>query len=303
MTRIRKLRIGTASLTVLLVVTGTFGVLRYGYICSLAIGTFSVTDPLGFLLRYLDLWRVTLSAICPLGFLERTAATGELLPYWPSFLLIIFSVILLGRVFCAWICPSTLYRKLVRGNPRSRKTLASVTTGTNWSAYSSYAILGGVLIASYLFRFPVFCLACPVGLFFGSAYAVFRIFTPDTPGLELVIFPLMLGIEMWGMKSWCRKICPLGALLSIFSAFNPFFRPTVSQDKCFAAKGINCHVCAKICPEGIDLKRKPSFFAPNSCTKCMDCSSKCPVHAVKFPLLSLRRTQPQPATAQSVQLP
>jgi ferredoxin-type protein NapH len=139
----------------------------------------------------------------------------------------------------------------------------------------------------------VFCFFCPVGLFFGSVYAVIRFFSPDTPGFELILFPAMLALELWGFKSWCRSICPLGALQSIIGAFNPFLRPTVNTDKCLAAKGINCQACGRVCPEGIDLASKGSFLAPNSCTKCLDCSTRCPVKAINFPLLSLRKAKPQ----------
>lgn len=303
MTRIRKLRIATASLTILIIVSGAVGALAYGSVCSLDIFTLSVIDPMGFVLRAFGVWRATLTAICPLGFLERSLVVGELLPQWPGFLVIVLSVVMLGRVFCAWVCPSTLYRRVVRGNPGSPQTRQAAPKGVNWSSYSSYAVLGGVLLTSLLFRFPVWCFFCPVGLFFGSVYAVIRFFSPDTPGLELVLFPVMLAIELWGFKSWCRSICPLGALLSIIGAFNPFLRPTVNPEKCHAAKGINCQACAKVCPEGIDLASKRSFFAPNSCTKCLDCSTRCPVHAIKFPLLNLRSRAPLPATSDAASAP
>jgi ferredoxin-type protein NapH len=141
-----------------------------------------------------------------------------------------------------------------------------------------------VLFASILFKFPVFCFFCPIGLFFGSVYAAMRFFSPDTPGLELVLFPLMLGIELWGFKSWCRSICPLGALLSIIGSFNRLLLPAVSKDHCFASKGIDCQACKRACPEGIDLTRKRSLLSPNSCTKCLECYVKCPAKAIKFPL-------------------
>ncbi len=275
----------TVSLVSLVVVSGIVGELRYEGICSLDVWTISVTDSLGFLLRAFGLWRIPITLTCPLGFVERSLAARELLPLLPSVALIVLSVILFGRVFCAWVCPSVILRRVfVRGNGALKSQSEAASKGASWASYSPYAVLGGVLLASYVFGFPVFCLFCPVGLFFGFLFTVTRFFSLDSPGLELVLFPLMLGLELWGFKSWCRSICPLGALLSIIGSLNPFLRPVVYKEKCLAEKSISCRVCERVCPEGIALESRSSRFSPNSCTKCLECSDKCPVKAIRFPL-------------------
>jgi ferredoxin-type protein NapH len=283
MTKMRALRLATASAAALIVVSGVAGELRYGGLCSLNLWIISVTDSIGFWLRSVGLWRLSIDVTCPLGYLERSLAARELLPEWPYVLLVLLSVIVLGRVFCAWLCPAVLSRRVFIGKklPPKRKAPSSTIT---WTSYSSYAVLGGVLVASYVFRFPVFCFFCPVGLFFGSLYALIRVFSPNTPGLELVVFPLMLGVELWGLKSWCRSFCPLGALLSIVGNLNPFFVPTITKNKCLGQKGINCQVCERACPEGIDLDNDSRRFDPHSCTKCFECSDRCPLKGIKFPL-------------------
>lgn len=284
MSKLRKARIATASIVTLVVISGLVGEIRYGTVCSPDVWQFAVTDPFGFLLRSLGLWRVSITATCPLGFLERSLAARELLPQWFSVGLIVFSVILLGRVFCAWICPTVFLRRVFGDKRGSQANLEAAPKGKKWASYSSYAFLGGVLAASFLFRFPVFCFFCPIGLFFGSVYAAIRFFSPDTPGLELVIFPVLLGVELWGFKSWCRSICPLGALLSLVGNLNRVLVPTVKKDECHTSKGINCQACKRACPEGIDLVNIKSKFSPNSCTKCLECYTKCPMKAIKFPL-------------------
>ena len=287
MTKTKILRIVTASLVILVVVSGAVGKLYYGGICSLDVWLFSVTDPLGFLLRYLDLWRIPIVAICPLGFLERSLAARELLPqWWFSLGLVVLSVLLLGRVFCAWVCPTVLLRRVfrVKGDLKPRREAAP--NGVNWASYSPYAVLAGVLLASFVFRFPVFCFFCPIGLSFGALYAVLRLVSPDPLSVELVLFPVLLVLELWVLKSWCRSICPLGALLSIIANLNRFLHPVVTKDKCLTAKGIKCQACHNACPEGIDLRNPKSGFFPNSCTKCLECSDRCPVKAIKFPLLT-----------------
>lgn len=268
----------TVSLGILVVVSGVVGELRYEGICTLGAGEIWVT--------------------CPLGFLGRSLAARELLPqWWLSVALVVLSVILLGRVFCAWICPTVLLRRVFgdkvgskckqEAAPKEAKGAkgAKGVTGINWSSYSSYAVLGGVLISSYLFRFPVFCLFCPIGLFFGFLYAAIRAFTPDSLSLELVLFPVMLGLELWVLKSWCRSICPLGALLSIAGNLNRFLLPTVRKDRCIASKGVDCGVCERVCPEGIELNTIGRSFSPNSCTKCLECYEECPARAIEIAIL------------------
>jgi ferredoxin-type protein NapH len=276
----------TALLAILVVVSGVAGVLHYGGICSLDVLTVSATSNLGRWLEELGASRTALTFTCPLGFLERTLASRELLPsWWFSAAVAAFSVILLGRVFCAWICPAGLLHRVFR----SKKTLGSKRPAgserTVWPSYSSIVILGGVLFASFWFRFPVFCFFCPIGLFFGAVYAGIRLFSPDPPSLELVLFPVMLIVELWVLRSWCRSICPLGALLSIIGNLNHILVPVVNKKKCRTSQGIACGACEKACPEGIDLTKK-KLFVPNSCTKCLECSNRCPAKAIEFRLVA-----------------
>jgi len=262
LTKIKLARATTVVLTIILVLSGAIGEFRYGGITSLG---------------FKDFWLT-----CPLGYLTRSLAARELLPQWVSVGVVVLSILVLGRIYCAWICPTVLLRRIFTGKKMVRSKLNDQPEGINWSAYSSYAVLTGVLVASFVFRFPVFCLVCPVGLFFGFAYAVIRVFTPETAGLELMLFPLMLGLELWGLKSWCRSICPLGALMSIFGSFNRFLQPVVKKEKCLTSRGANCGVCSQVCPEGIDLNKPSPGLSPNSCTKCLECYAKCPAKSIKI---------------------
>jgi polyferredoxin len=292
MTKIRVLRLMTASLATLAIVAGVFGAIRYGAICAPDLGIISVTDPVvGPVLLSLGIWRLPVTVTCPLGFLERSLAARELLPQWPSVLLVVFSVLLLGRVFCGWICPTVLLRRVFgyQGASACKREAppkgAEGPKGGNWGSYSSYAVLGSVLLASYLFRFPVFCFFCPIGIFFGFLYAVVRAFTPDSLSVELVLFPAMLFAELWLLKSWCRSICPVGALLSIVGSLNRFLLPTLKKAQCLTSKGVNCRVCTQACPEGIPLEKVGSGLAANSCTKCLECYEKCPKGAIEIAVM------------------
>ncbi len=278
----RTARLVTASIVVLLVLFSTIFKTGYGTICSLGI------------------WHICLT--CPLGYLQAALASRDLLPQlWLPVGMVLLSVVIFGRFFCAWICPTVLPRDVtrgkgsgaIRGTREGRNHLVSQlnavsslegmaqvrTNHRTWVSYSPYAVLGGTLLSSFLFGFPVFCVVCPIGLFFGSLFAVTRLFSDRQPSLELLLFPVLLGLEMFALKSWCRSMCPLGALLNLAGRLNRFLLPTVVKDKCLVSKGIPCQVCKKECPEGLVLVHDDKSRLKD-CTKCLECYDRCPAKAI-----------------------
>lgn len=115
MPKIRILRVVTASLVILVVVFGAVGKFGYGTICSLGVGQISFT--------------------CPLGFLQIGLASREFLPQlWLSIALVVLSIILLGRFFCDWVCPTVLLKQGKRG---LKSNLEAPTKEITWTSYSS----------------------------------------------------------------------------------------------------------------------------------------------------------------------
>jgi ferredoxin-type protein NapH len=207
------------------------------------------------------------------------------MPQWPTVLVVVVAIILLGRIFCAWVCPTVVLRRIFFENVQLRPKRLTIPKGITWESLSPYAVLGGVLLASYLFKFPVFCLFCPIGILFAFIYALGQYFTLDIMSLGLLIFPIALIVELWVLKKWCRTICPIGALFSIIGNLNRFLIPTPREGGCLTTKGADCNVCEQVCPEGIPLSNKKRIFWFQSCTKCLQCYEKCPSKAVKIALI------------------
>ena len=64
------------------------------------------------------------AAICPLGYLESLVASKTFVPRaLVSFVLIVAAVLILGRVFCAWICPMPLWQRWIPGLKRKKKDI------------------------------------------------------------------------------------------------------------------------------------------------------------------------------------
>lgn len=159
-----------------------------------------------------------------------------------------------------------------------------------------YWILGGALASSAVFGFPVFCLICPVGLTFALTVALWRLFEFNETNWAILWFAGFLVLELLVLRRWCSRFCPLGALWTLASRLNRFFRPKAREDLCTRmTHGVPCTICRDVCPEGIDpasVANDPMLLA--RCTKCGACAAVCPTGAVHFPFLadSGRKTVP-----------
>ncbi len=246
------------------------------------------------------------SAICPLGFLETALASRTFVPrLFIGLGVTVFATVLLGRVFCAWACPIPYVRgwfisknrqnqgtSLPAHTPapvvpinaaRSLQRAEPETPAVKCTPDIRYFVLGGALLSSAVFGFPVFCLICPVGLFFGTLFALMRLLRFNEPTVMLLVFPVIIIIEVVFLRNWCKKICPIGALVGLVSALNRTLRFHIDKNACLAtSQGLSCLACKRICPEGIDLHENQSGMANGLCTKCGDCADICPARAIKF---------------------
>lgn len=253
-----------------------------------------------------------ISAVCPLGSIEAMLASRTLLPTaLISLVVVVLIAVALGRVFCAWICPMPVMRRWFgrsrngngNGNGNGSEIAAvapSAPTEADIREFTPHAerpsrvkvdtrhwVLGGALLSTAIFGFPVFCLICPIGLTFGTLAALWRLLDFNEPSWSLLVFPVVLGLELVVFRKWCSRICPLGALMSLMSSLNVFVRPKVDEKACLrTSKGVDCKACKKACYEEIDLHHAEESKPLSECTKCRDCADACPVHAISFPFFA-----------------
>jgi ferredoxin-type protein NapH len=72
-------------------------------------------------------------------------------------------------------------------------------------------------------------------------------------------------------RPFCRMMCPLGAIFSLFNRVS-LVRLHVNQKAC-----TQCGLCERVCP--VDLKPYWEIDSPE-CIKCLECT-KCPTHAIE----------------------
>ena len=162
---------------------------------------------------------------------------------------------------------------------------------SNRNGVLAYGILGSALVGSIALRFNVFCSVCPVGIL-SRGIMHFKAISMLLPTRAIIGRYLVVVLELWAIpvaavlvsirerRFWCRKLCPLGGLLSGVGTLNPFIKPRVKEEKCIGC--IEYRKCEKVCPVDINLVDPESL---HKCTKCMECYIACDWNAVKVDLL------------------
>lgn len=104
------------------------------------------------------------------------------------------------------------------------------------------------------------------------------------------LFLLVVALNRWIPRLWCRMLCPLGALLGILSRFS-LFGMTKQHDKC-----TNCNLCLRHC-QGADSPEGGAVWRQTECHMCLNCESVCPEGVISFVFLPSRKnTEIKPDT-------
>lgn len=219
---------------------------------------------------------------CPIGAMQAVIGSWnfKFAFYVAGFL--VFIGALIGRFVCGWLCPFGLIQDLLHKIPFPKKP--KTFRGDKLLRKLKYVILAVFVILLPMFLVdvlgqgaPYFCkLICPAGTLDGGIPLVLlNKSMHNVLGWLYVWKNILLAItvflSMIIYRPFCKYICPLGA---IYSVFNPIsvFRYRVDENKC-----IRCGACSKACKMGCDPVKRANH---PECIRCGLCKKVCPTKAI-----------------------
>lgn len=179
--------------------------------------------------------------------------------------------LLLGRVFCGWLCPlglllelnQSIRDRLQRPLARHRLRLPALALPRS----TKYWLLAIGLVAALVGRLPLLSAVSPVNLLVVSL--------GRWPLVGLGIAALWCAVEWFAPRVLCRALCPLGALHSVLGRWAPL-RVRVRADR----ERLACHRCTMHCPMGIEVMQQHVLAGRDcvddaECTRCGICADVC----------------------------
>ena len=222
--------------------------------------------------------------------------------------------LLLGRIFCGFICPfGTIHHMLSHFKSSLKGERLFFANRKTTSQKIKYALLVSVLFSSLLglniagwidpvsFLFRSLALAVIPGLgnslseFFGllagsdikilnlmsyGEMLVWPVFGFDFKSFQTgwiigILFLTILFLNRVRPRFWCRTLCPLGALLGLFSGFS---RLRLEKDE---TRCTQCRKCVMTC-QGAAEPIPGVDWQPAECLTCFNCFDACPENALNF---------------------
>ncbi|MBI2944769.1 MAG: 4Fe-4S binding protein [Candidatus Wallbacteria bacterium] len=210
----------------------------------------------------------------PLAAAEALAASKRV--HWPLLLgalVPILLTVLLGRVFCSWLCPANVLFEL-SGKLRGLLAFAEIPPAdVRFSRANKYVLLAVGLAAAAVLGLPFFALVYPPAVLGRAAHG--WIFQTAAVG-SLAVLGLIVAVELFvSPRWWCRTMCPGGALYALLGALRPL---RVRLD---AAKCTGCKECVPVCEPGLNPVRESARM---ECDNCAACIRHCPEDALVFRL-------------------
>ena len=221
-------------------------------------------------------------AACPLGAMQNAlAASGTRAGTYVLGILLLFGLIL-GRTMCGWLCPFGMVQELLHKIPTFKIKKSRFTRGLS---YLKYLILLLFAIALPLWyglssglSVPAFCkYICPAGT---SEGALGLLASPANDGLFPILGRLftqkyvvmaVIGLAcVFCYRSFCRFLCPLGAIYGLFS------RAALIGFRVDAQKCTRCGACVRACP--MDVK----YVGDHECIHCGQCKAACGADAISM---------------------
>ncbi|MEE8394900.1 MAG: 4Fe-4S binding protein [bacterium] len=210
----------------------------------------------------------------PLAVVGQAAAERRV--HWPFVLTALLPVaitVLLGRVFCGWICPAYLLYEIGDGARQLVYRAGFSPRNIALPAASKYVALGLGVALSLGLGLAVFPMVYPPALI-GREWFYWVFYGAFGGGLTLLAVTVVLETTL-SRRVVCRHLCPGGALYSLLGKFR------VVRIRRRAAACIDCVLCDDVCGLGLNPMTDRTGMECNNCAACI---AACPTDALTIGL-------------------
>ena len=219
---------------------------------------------------------------CPIGAFQAVVGSSKFkFTYYITGFFILLGV-LLGRFICGFLCPFGWFQDLLHKIPGKKFSTAKLKP----LRYLKYVILVVfvILLPAFVTNSlgmgdPFFCkYICPQGVLEGAiplalANSGIRAALGHLFTFKFTILALFIILSILFYRPFCKWICPLGAIYSLFNKVS-FLKIQVDHEKC-----VGCQKCSRVCKMDVNVVDTPNH---PECIRCGECMKACPVDAVCY---------------------
>ena len=219
---------------------------------------------------------------CPIGAFQAVVGSSKFkFSYYITGFFILIGVIL-GRFICGFLCPFGWFQDLLHKIPGKKFSTARLKPlrYLKYIILIVFVILLPMLVTNSIgMGDPFFCkYICPQGVLEGAiplslGNAAIRSALGKLFSFKCLILITVIILSILFYRPFCKWICPLGAIYSLFN------KVSLMNIKVESSKCVGCGKCSKACKMDVDVCKTPNH---PECIRCGACMKACPKDAIHY---------------------
>jgi len=220
----------------------------------------------------------------PLAVVSQSAAVRSVnATFAVTALLPLVTTLLIGRVFCGWICPATLLYELNTNFALLLNRMGLPVHRWKLNKRIKYYVLFAGVVVTLLSGAMILAAIYPPAIIGREIYYAIAMQGLSSSAVFLLL--TMVFDVLVARRGFCRYLCPGGALYSLLGRYR-LLRIERDVSRCN-----DCNRCNSICEFG--LQPMQDGFG-QECNNCAACIAICPTAALQFTLSSTDRSYQGP---------